>query len=768
MIVKLSVFVLVFALAVNSVSIAQQKPDKESISRQIVVMFDSNVFSFEQGKNEALKQDVTVRNDSLKTFLETSKVSKIAKAFPQFTKQDRQRRNRKGKTVNVTDRTLIYILTVQNKEDVPTTIETIESLPGVLFAEPHQISAEQLESPNDPLYTSGNQWNLHNTGQSGGTSDADIDAPEAWDITTGSNVIVSVIDGGIRSTHNDLTGRINGDAGYDQTGIVGHGTRVAGVIAAEGDNNSTIAGINWNARLNSQVIDWTFPIPSSEFANAVDDAVTAGVAIINASWKSDHSTLIQVAFADAYNSDIVNVAAAGNVYKDTLVHPAGYNESVIAVSGTNRLDALWTGTGIIGSSYGNHIDVSAPASEIYSTDSGTDTDYEIKSGTSYATAHVSGIASLLLSVNSNLYNDDIRRLIEISAEDRGVSGWDQKFGHGRVNARSALDFVKSGSDYSLYQQTASSGTDYSTSGYYEMRFYGDHPGIYCVKRNEVRKNVTLNYLDDYHIWGRGTDNGQGTLGYRSDTHNYTTGFTEVVSHTRGAAGIYATLRTYVYEYYRYNGLGQIFERLGWFPATPQNVTFAYTVIGKPVLHVYITGDDEVLEYTSGTWTANIQHGSSPFSYQWYYKENGQSSWSTGGTSSSYTRHVGPPGTFQVKCVVTDNDSATDEEIYYVFVKEEGGPEKVTAHVPDKFGLSQNYPNPFNPVTTIKFQLPEASFVKLIVYNINGQEVARLVETNMEAGYHETDWDASSVASGIYLYKITAGNFTQVKRMVVVK
>ncbi len=88
--------------------------------------------------------------------------------------------------------------------------------------------------------------------------------------------------------------------------------------------------------------------------------------------------------------------------------------------------------------------------------------------------------------------------------------------------------------------------------------------------------------------------------------------------------------------------------------------------------------------------------------------------------------------------------------------------------PETFSLSQNYPNPFNPVTSIDFELPVSGKVKLTIYNILGQEITRLVDRNMQAGYHTVKWDASRVASGTYIYKIVAGEFTAVKKMVVIK
>ncbi len=89
-------------------------------------------------------------------------------------------------------------------------------------------------------------------------------------------------------------------------------------------------------------------------------------------------------------------------------------------------------------------------------------------------------------------------------------------------------------------------------------------------------------------------------------------------------------------------------------------------------------------------------------------------------------------------------------------------------VPKKFSISQNYPNPFNPVTTIQFRVPSLKFVKIVVYDILGREVKVLVNEIKSAGKHSVTFDASSLSSGVYFYKMTAGEFTNVKRMVLVK
>jgi len=89
-------------------------------------------------------------------------------------------------------------------------------------------------------------------------------------------------------------------------------------------------------------------------------------------------------------------------------------------------------------------------------------------------------------------------------------------------------------------------------------------------------------------------------------------------------------------------------------------------------------------------------------------------------------------------------------------------------IPDVFALEQNYPNPFNPSTTIKFAVPQDSRVNLVVFNILGEKVAKLINQEMKAGYHQIEFDASHYASGVYFYSITAGDFVETKKMVLMK
>ena len=89
-------------------------------------------------------------------------------------------------------------------------------------------------------------------------------------------------------------------------------------------------------------------------------------------------------------------------------------------------------------------------------------------------------------------------------------------------------------------------------------------------------------------------------------------------------------------------------------------------------------------------------------------------------------------------------------------------------MPREYSLSNNYPNPFNPVTRIEFSLPEAGLTRLTIYDLQGREVAKLIDGEMNAGFHNVTWDASKMASGIYIYRLTSGNFVATKKMVLLK
>jgi len=97
-----------------------------------------------------------------------------------------------------------------------------------------------------------------------------------------------------------------------------------------------------------------------------------------------------------------------------------------------------------------------------------------------------------------------------------------------------------------------------------------------------------------------------------------------------------------------------------------------------------------------------------------------------------------------------------------------GIKPVSTEVPDRFKLYQNYPNPFNPLTSIRFQVAKSDNIKIIIYDITGKEISKLVDENLQPGTYETDWDGSQYASGVYLYKIISGDYSETKKMIMVK
>jgi len=126
-------------------------------------------------------------------------------------------------------------------------------------------------------------------------------------------------------------------------------------------------------------------------------------------------------------------------------------------------------------------------------------------------------------------------------------------------------------------------------------------------------------------------------------------------------------------------------------------------------------------------------------------------------SSSGTEQI--PSASKIKIIPTDElpPSPPDHDI-----------QDVKSEIPDRFSLERNYPNPFNPTTVIRYQIPLASRVKLTIYNLLGQEVTTLVDEVQEAGYKSVKWDAQRISSGIYFYKLQAGSFTSVKKMMLIK
>ena len=284
---------------------------------------------------------------------------------------------------------------------------------------------DALGEPNDFRFHNGDLWHLKNNGQYGGILDADIDAPEAWDtIPDASNVIVAVIDSGVRASHEDLApnlwrnpGEIAGNGldddadGYvdDVHGINtvanngnpndewGHGSHVAGILGAVGNNSVGVAGVCWRVQIMvCKFFDSPAQGPISDAIKCIDYARMHGAQVINASWGSDsfQSLALRDAITSARDAGIIFVAAAGNSTADnevTPLYPASYDlENIISVAATTRTDGLASF-----SNYGaTRVDLGAPGDPVFSCWNNGDDGYQYFSGTSMAAPNVTGACAL--------------------------------------------------------------------------------------------------------------------------------------------------------------------------------------------------------------------------------------------------------------------------------------------------------------------------------------------------------------------------------------
>ncbi len=344
-------------------------------------------------------------------------------------------------------------------------LKTYNQSPGVLYAEPDYLVQADATLPNDARFSE--LWGMHNTGQTGGTPDADIDAPEAWDLNTGNGqVLVAVIDTGVEYTHPDLINNIwtnpgeipgngldddgngfvddvhgydfyNGDG--DPMDDVNHGTHVAGTIGAEGGNGIGVAGVCWDVRIMAVKFLGASGGSTADAVSSVEYATLMGARVMNNSWGGGaYSQALKDAIDAAGAAGIVFVAAAGNdgVNNDTTPHyPSSYDSAnVIAVMNTdhNDLRAASSCYGLVS------VDLGAPGSSILSCVPGGV--YEKFTGTSMASPHVAGACALLLSANPVLSVQEIKNAL-MSTVDPTLSGL--CVSGGRLNLANALASVGS-------------------------------------------------------------------------------------------------------------------------------------------------------------------------------------------------------------------------------------------------------------------------------------------------------------------------------------
>ena len=319
-----------------------------------------------------------------------------------------------------------------DEKSVETFAAYLASHHDVLSFSPNYVVYADL-LPDDPDFSM--LWGLHNTGQTGGTPDADIDAPEAWEVATGSaDIVVAVIDTGVDYTHPDLAdniwtnpGEIAGNGldddgngfvddvhGYDFCNEDGdpmddnrHGTHVAGTIAGVGDNGQGVTGVNWSssimalkflsARGSGSASD---AVRAVNYATMMKSVYDVEVRLTSNSWGGGpYSQELRDAIEASGDAGVLFIAAAGNVSvyspadnDQTPHYPSSYDlGNIIAVAASDHNDGLANF-----SHYGaTSVDLAAPGTNIYSTV--PDGGYTSLNGTSMATPHVAGVVALAWS-----------------------------------------------------------------------------------------------------------------------------------------------------------------------------------------------------------------------------------------------------------------------------------------------------------------------------------------------------------------------------------
>jgi len=334
----------------------------------------------------------------------------------------------------------LQIIRVPKGETVPSLITQYQQSGLVEFAEPDYLG-HIAATPNDPKYTDHTLWGLDK-----------ISAPGGWDVlNSASNIVVAVLDTGVHYTHEDLaanmwTNPLDGSHGLnviagtaDPDDDNGHGTLVAGVLGAVGNNGKGVCGVAWHTQLMACKCFNASGLGSiASVITGMDYARTNGARIINASWGFTNSLALSNAVYSLRDSNIVVVAACGNSAADIDVsptYPASYHfDNVVTVASTTQADTLAASSNFGATS----VHLAAPGENIYSTFTVLNNLYTTDSGTSFAAPYVAGTLALMLTKYPNeTYQQLIARVLNATDPLPALAG--KCVTGGRLNLAHALN-----------------------------------------------------------------------------------------------------------------------------------------------------------------------------------------------------------------------------------------------------------------------------------------------------------------------------------------
>jgi hypothetical protein len=341
----------------------------------------------------------------------------------------------------------------RNGFDVLQAANTLAQRADVKWAEPNMLAtAIPHLIPNDAYFDQ--QWALRNTGQNDGLEDFDMDADQAWDITTGSeDVVVVIFDDGVQQNHPD----INQGPGIDFTGsgtgggplneCDNHGTAVAGCVSATINNLFGVTGLaptclTRSAKFSVAIVEDPCPgtamSPTDALVDAMAWAVDIGARVTNTSYTLNESAALSDQYANTHQAGLIHFGSTGN---DSRTDGVNYPASLNVVNGVGALDR--TGFPSPFSNWGPGITFSAPGNEVWTTDrTGSEgyssQNYVLSQGTSIASPYAAAVAALILSMAPDLAPGVTAAVMYASSTDLGFTGYDTTYGWGLVNAYEAI------------------------------------------------------------------------------------------------------------------------------------------------------------------------------------------------------------------------------------------------------------------------------------------------------------------------------------------
>ena len=845
--------------------------------------------------NHAKDQRSSIALSALEGFADLAKQFDVLELRPMFPGTDKQSYSSATSSKELEALSRHYVVEFNNGT-LDEVISAYEALPEVdhvekdaihrLYATPNDFAYDDFD-PSYPYM----QWHYWDT--------YGMNANNAWDQNTGdATVVVGVLDSGVKYDHGDLggsdvpgpsdnvtngniwtnPGEIPGDgidndgngyvddvigydffaAGYSGVSCVdadcgtpdndpsdynGHGTHVAGTIAAITNNgyagagvaggfgDGTFAGggngvkvipcrIGYEGRYHGQTGGFVMMSAAAEAMTYIGDLKASGVnvAAINCSWGSSNSGGLAAATSYLLSQDVMVIVAAGNE-----------NSSTADYLGT-RTDCMDVGaTDVNGdpasfSNYGSWVDIAAPGVDIYSTvfnaDDPTGDYVAVMSGTSMSCPHVVGVAALLESLDPSLSAQDKWDLMVQNTKSYNMS---KNVGVGIVDAGAALSAAGPNNNPPVAAFTGSptsgdinlnvSFTDQSTNSPTSWSWnFGDggsstaqNPshtytvaGTYTVtltatnafgsdgvtKVNYITATqpsnnppvadfsgtptsgdapLNVNFTDlstnapTSWSWSFG-DGGSSTAQNPSHTYNSAGTYNVSLTATNAFGNDTKTVNGYITVSNPPAGgvmhvHNIVVTRTSQGPnSTGVGTVTIYDANQQPVANASVTVSADGPSGGTGTATTN---SSGVVSFNTSKVKNPSGEWCFEVTNVTHASNTYDSGSNEVT-------RACESGVVFSIG------DQIISAVPGTFGLNQNYPNPFNPSTEISFSLPQASHVTLEVFNIRGQKVEVLASGSFTAGTHTITWDASKQPSGIYFYRISAGENVDTKKMILMK